>query len=90
ISRKEAIGTWSGSYEYDGNSFSATFVLEEDGDYAYLSYKNGSYNKTEGGTWECKGGKVILHEEGNRNISSEYTYKDNALVNNDHYFYKSN
>ena len=90
ISREEAAGAWSGTYEYHGNQFSVAFVLEADGDYAKVTLKNGSLSSAEDGTWEVKGGKVILHEDGDMGISTEYKYKGGALVNNDHYFYKNN
>ena len=88
ISEDKAVGTWTGSYVYNGNSFSVAFILNADGNYSYASYKNGSFNKAESGTWEIKGGKVILHENGNVGISTKYKYKGGALVNNDHQFYK--
>ena len=90
ISKEDAVGTWSGSYVYNGNNFTAAFVLDSNGEYSKVTYKNGSLSSAEDGTWEVKGGKVILHEDGNMGISTEYKYKGDALVNNDHYFYKSN
>ena len=88
ISRDEAVGTWSGTYEYNGNQFAVAFVLKGDGDYSKVVYKNGSLSSAEEGTWEVQGGKVILHENGNMGSSTKYTYKGGALVNNDHKFYK--
>ena len=89
IKEDEAVGTWSGTYEYNGNSFSVAFVLGADGEYAQVTYKNGSLSSTEDGTWEIDGGKVVLHEDGNTGTSTVYKYRDGALVNNDHKFYKS-
>jgi hypothetical protein len=89
ISREEAIGAWSGTYVYNGNTFSVAFVLSADGNYAKTSYKNGDFNKAETGTWEIDGGKVVLHENGNTGHSVVYKYQGDALVNNDHKFYKA-
>ena len=88
ISKEEAIGVWSGSYVYNGNQFSSGFVLSADGTYIQITYKNGNLNSAEEGTYEVKGGKVILHENGDMGISCEYKYKGGKLVNNGHEFYK--
>ena len=88
ISKDEAVGTWSGSYSYEGNAFSVAFVLSADGEYTKLMYKNGAYYKAESGTGEIEGGDVLLHENGNEGVSTIYKYKGDALVNNDHKYYK--
>ena len=88
ISKAKAVGTWSGSYVYNGNTFSVSFVLTENGTYSKATYKNGEFYETETGTWEIKGSKVLLHENGNLGGSTPYKYKNGALVNNDHEFYK--
>jgi hypothetical protein len=88
ISEDEAIGTWSGSYIYNGNQFSVAFVLSPDGTYAKATYKNGSFHKSESGTWEVDGGDVLLYENGNTGAWTTYEYKGGALVNNDHEFFK--
>ena len=89
ISRENAVGTWSGTYVYEGNTFSCTFVLYESGEYDEVTYKNGSFSSSENGTWEIDGGKVVLHEDGNMGVSTIYKYKSGALVNNNHRFTKS-
>ena len=89
ISKEDAVGIWSSSYVYDGNNFTNTFVLDSNGEYSKVIYENGTLSRAEDGTWEIDGGKVILHKNGDMG-STEYKYKGDALVNNDHYFYKSN
>lgn len=89
ISKAEAVGTWSGSYVYNGNLFSRAFVLAADGTYSEATYKNGSFSDSEIGTYEVKGGKVILHEDGNMGVATEYKYKGGKLVNNGHEFSKT-
>ncbi len=88
ISEEEAVGTWTGSYTYNGNDFSVAFVLSADGTYSEATIKNGSLNGTEKGTWEVDGGKVVLHPNGDTGHSVTYKYKDGALVNNGHEFTK--
>ena len=88
MTRDKAVGTWSGTYEYNGNYFSVSFVLSSDGEYSYISYKNGDFNKSETGTWEIEDGAVVLHVDGNTSKSTIYEYDGDALVNNNHKFYK--
>lgn len=88
ISKDEAVGTWTGTYVYNGSSFSCAFVLSEDGTYDKVTYKDGSLSSAEAGTYEVKSGKVILHKDGNTGNSTVYKYKDGKLVNNDHEFSK--
>ncbi len=88
INKEEAIGTWAGTYVYNGNEYAVTFALSGGGEYVEVMYKNGALHKTEKGTWEISGGKVVLHENGNEGISTTYKYKGKALVNNDHEFFK--
>lgn len=88
ISEEEAVGTWSGTYEYNGSSFSVAFVLSANGQYAKAVYKNGSMSSSETGTWEIGGGDVLLHKNGDSSTATRYEYKGGALVNNDHKFYK--
>ena len=88
ISRDEAVGTWSGTYVYNGSTFAVAFVLESNGDYAKATYKDGEFRSAESGTWEIKSGKVYLHKDGNTGTSTIYKYQGKALVNNDHKFYK--
>ena len=89
ISKDKAVGSWSGTYEYNGNQFSVDFVLEANGQYFKETYKNGSLDSMEDGTWEVREGKVILHEYGDI-AYTKYTYRGSALSNNNHKFYKNN
>lgn len=87
ISREEAVGTWSGTYEYNGNRFSVAIVLDENRTYAKAVYKNQSLSSSETGTYEIDGGDVVLHKYGDASMVI-YEYKNGALVNNDHEFRK--
>lgn len=88
ISEDEAVGTWVGSYTYEGNQFTSSFVLTDDKTYVKVTMKDGALSSTENGTYEIKGNKVILHKDGNMGISITYKYKRGNLVNNDHKFSK--
>ena len=88
LKQEDAVGTWSGSYEYNGNQFFCTFALLEDGTYSKIVYKNDSFSSSEIGTYEVKSNKVILHENGNLGGSTEYKYQSGKLVNNKHKFAK--
>ena len=92
LSEAEAVGTWSGTYTYNGNDFSVAIVLESDGSYAKVTMKNGMLSSSETGDYEIKGNKVTLYDSDSivyHGKSITYKYKNGALVNNDHYFYKN-
>ena len=92
LSEDDVVGTWTGTYVYNGNDFAVAFALSPDGTYEYISLKNGEFNKMENGDWEVKGNKVILYDDSSvtyHGMSSTFTFKRGALVNNDHYFYKA-
>ncbi len=88
ISEKDVIGTWQGSYVYEGNSFDRTIVIDADGTYGEVCYKNGSYKSSESGEWEISGKEVQLFENGDRSGHTPYNYSDGKLENNGHYFTK--
>ena len=88
ISEDDAIGAWSGSYTYNGNSYACAFVLSADYEYVEVMYKNGSYYKTENGTWEIKKGDVILHPDGESSYMV-FEYKDGSLFNGEHEYTKA-
>lgn len=88
VVEKTFVGTWSGSYEYNGNTFAKAFVLDEDGNYTEVTMKNGSLYDTESGTYEVKGIKLLLHEDGNTGTSTPYSIRLGKLVNNGHVFTK--
>lgn len=87
-SKEKLVGTWSGSWTYNGNEFTRTFVLESDGTYTEVMYKNGEYYKTETGTYEIRGRNVDLHPNGDKNQSTPHKYRGGKLYNADHAFVK--
>lgn len=71
-------GTWTDRYIYEGNEFFVTIVLEDNGHYTYVSYKNGDLSKAMEGDWEITGGEVCLYTETG---SIRYEYNGENLVN---------
>ena len=91
-SEEEVAGTYAGSYEYNGNTYSVGIVLNEDGRYAKVTLKNGETNSSEVGDWEVKGSKVSLYDDDATTYhgkSTVYKWKDGVMENNDHYFSKT-
>ena len=88
ISQEEVVGTWSGSWEYNGKLISCAIVFNENGSYAKATLSNGSDTKAEVGTYEIKGGEVRLHPNGDAGSTTAYKYKGGALVNNGHELFK--
>ena len=78
VSKDTAAGTWRDNYIYNGSEFSVTLVLEENGHYTYVSYKNGSLSKAMEGEWETIGNEVCIYTETG---STSYDYIDGKLAN---------
>lgn len=87
VSKDDVVGTWTGTWTYNGNSFAKAFVLSENGTYASTTLKNGAYHETQTGTYAISGNKVELHPE-NEAGTTVYKYKNGTLINNDHVFVK--
>ena len=88
ISQDEVVGTWSGTWEYNGKLIACAIVLNANGSYAKAIVKDGSDTSAEVGTYEIKGSEVRLHPNGNTGDTIAYKYKGGALVNNGHELYK--
>lgn len=88
LTQEDVVGTWSGSYEFEGNHFFCTFDLHEDGTYQKGTTKNGFTSSAESGTYEVDGNEVILHKDGNTGLATRYKYRSDKLVNNGHKFTK--
>ena len=86
--KSNVVGTWVGEYTYNGNSFACAFALDSDGTYAKVTYKNGSLNSAEVGTYEVNLFSVDLHPDGNSGVTTSYKYRFGKLVNNGHEFTK--
>ncbi len=82
-SKSKFVGTWEGSWTYNGNKIDRMFTLQEDGTYSEITYRNNIKSSSETGTYEISGNSVILSPEG-ESSTTEYTYKNGYLINNDH------
>jgi hypothetical protein len=88
VKKEDVIGAWSATYTYQGNEYACMFTLSDDGNYHYVSFKNGVLSTIEDGTFEINGSKVVLHRDGNEGVSRTYKAKGEHLVNNGHEFSK--
>ena len=86
-SPQELAGTYVGSYEYNGNLISVAVVINEEGQYASATVKNGQVSSSETGDYEVKGNKVKLYDSSAatyHGICTVYKYKNGTLENNGH------
>ena len=91
-SPQEVAGTYTGTYEYNGNIISVTMTLGVS-EYSKITLKNGSISAQESGDYEIKGNKIILYDASSivyHGMSTPYKYKDGVMENNGHKFYKTN
>jgi len=84
VKQSKIVGTWDGSWTYEGNSFEKIILFETDSTFTSLTYKNGSASDLDMGTYEIRGKKVILHSSINNGVMTEYKYKRGKLFNNGH------
>lgn len=84
VKQSKIVGTWDGSWTYEGSSFEKIILFEADSTFTSLTYKNGSVNDLDMGSYEIKGKKVILHSSINNGVMTEYKYKRGKLFNNGH------
>ena len=77
------IGTWAGTWVWEGDQISASFVLSENGQYARTVLKNGEFSSSQTGTWEFRDGELRMHNNGDINSTSVYEYRDGKLYNGD-------
>ena len=90
-SGEDIVGTWKGTWTYNGATYENTICIYNDGTYSSTTYKNGLWNDYESGGWEIDGKEVRLYEgsityKGSYKV---YKYKNGNLVNNNHTFKKS-
>lgn len=87
VSSGDLIGTWSGSWEYEGKQINASIQFERNGDYEKVTYTDGSLSSTENGTYTIEGNKVIL-KDNQFGSNSPYTYSGGKLKQNKHTYAK--
>lgn len=92
LEEDDVVGMWSGSYSYNGNSYSVAFELKENGRYSKATFKNGRMHDFEVGDWDVKGGSVYLYDDSSVTYHGsymKYSYFFGQLGNNSHYFSRS-
>ena len=86
-SQDDVVGTWNSEYTYDGVLVNITITFTEDGSYREVVYRDGRYARTEGGTYEIDGRKVIATSDSTK-ASTTYKYRGDKLVNTGHEYVK--
>ncbi len=88
LEKNDVVGVWTGSYTYNGNSYTVSISLKENGDYAKLMYKNGYYYSFETGDYEVSGNSIRLYDSSAltyHGVSTKYSYFFGRIQNNGHY-----
>ena len=91
IEKEELIGTWSGSYEYEGNQFTVAIVFTAT-QYSKVVMKNGSISSSDVGDYEISGREVKLYASDSLTYHGTWTtykYSGGQLENNGHYLSKT-
>lgn len=89
--KEEVAGTYTGTYKYEGNTFSTAIVLSEDGIYVKATEKNGGEPSITIGDYEIDGNKVILYDPDSvvyHGVRTDYKYSNGTLKNGGHKFSK--
>lgn len=84
---EEVVGTYVGTYEYEGESISVAVVIADDGRYAKAVVKRGEVTSSEVGDYEIKGNKIKLYDSSSAVYHGKYTvykYKNGTIENNGH------
>lgn len=92
LSEEDAVGTWGGSYIYNGSTVTVVFQLFEDGTYLKMVEKDGNMQDLDMGTYTVEkdllGTKVVLDSDID-SATTTYEYKNGGLYNNGHKFTKA-
>lgn len=88
VSKEEVVGTWQAEYVYKGNPVSATLILTSEDTYQFKTILNGEIYSDDTGIYVIDGCDVILHVDGNFEISSIFEYKKGVLTHNSNKFFK--
>lgn len=89
VSKSKLVGTWVGEYTYEGNKFNVAIVLNSDGTFGKATVKNGMVSSSSAGTWEIKGGKLVLHNDEDKTMTEyKISLDGKKITNNGHDFKK--
>lgn len=84
VKQEDIIGTWTGSWEYNGHAIQATLVLREDNTFSQSSINDGETKDPETGTYKISGSKVVLKFDNEFDGTAEYKFHDGVLTNGNH------
>ena len=90
---EEVVGTYSGSYTYNGNRFNVVIMLYDDGTYVKAIGKNGSVSSVESGDYEIRGNEIRLYDSDTvveHGSWTDYKYSKDTLENNGNKLTKEN
>lgn len=76
------VGTWEGSWTYNGADIHRILTICEDGTFSSKTERNGSPSGENSGTWVLSGDLLTLQEPGG--ILTDYDFNGSTLVNNGH------
>ena len=92
LSEEDAVGTWGGTYTYNGSTITVVFQLFEDGTYLKMVERDGNMQDLDMGTYTVEKGllgtKVVLESDID-SATTTYEYKNGGLYNNNHKFTKA-
>lgn len=93
----DLIGTWSGSWDFNGATINNTIEFDIDGTYKEISYHNNELSDIKTGTYVIDGNKVStthIHTNPNNGyktpVTITYKYRGGKLRNSGHYLSKIN
>lgn len=88
---EDVVGTYTGEYDFNDNTYTVVITLLDDGKYVKTKAKNNDNLSTETGDYEIDGRKINLYDSKSltyHGTCTVYEYKNNSLENNGHEFVK--
>ncbi len=83
VDASQVVGTYKGSWEYNGTEYLVTITLIEAGDYYKTTGIGGSFS-VDDGKFNGNGKRINLHSNNSRVVNSGYEWKDGSLYTNGH------
>lgn len=81
IEQADLTGTWSGSYEEEGNTYNRVIEFESSGRFVHELYENGELFYRGEGTYKItSGGKKVECKDDDRPGTSNYEYSKGKLI----------
>ena len=89
LSAADVAGSYYCEYEYNGNKFQVTIILDQEINYTKNTVKNGIHS-TVVGKYEIGDNEISLISSVDSSAKIVYTYSDGVLTNNGRDFVKAN